>query len=602
LLRILPFLLLLPTVATAASGGPDAWGYTWADTNDAGGPGGIYYYAPGSPLGLGDDDSTVVNLGFSFEFYGITYTSVRVHSNGAITFGAGGSSLSFVNQCPLSGFGADIAAPFWDDLDPSASASIGVYAGSGTDANGDLVFIAEWFYMQNWVGTGDVTLEVQLHDDDDHIEFVYLDTDLGSSTYTDGASASVGIFGGALLSPSCNASSLLTGGYAIGFFPPPPVTDVDGDGWDDTVDCNDFNAAINPGATESCDFVDNDCDGSVDEGFDSDGDGWPPCAGDWNDLYASTYPGAAESCDGIDNDCDSSVDEGFDSDGDGWTTCGGDCNDLVASINPGAAESCDGIDNDCDGTADEDFDGDGDGYLACDGDCDDSDAGVSPGAIEVCDFVDNDCDGTIDEGFDADGDSWLTCDGDCDDSDSAIYPGAPEICDGADSDCDGVNADLTDGDGDGWLACDDPADCDDADPTIHPGATDIPGDGIDQDCDGEDQPLPGDDDDASDDDDDDAADDDDDQPEGDDDDASSDDDDDDPDDDDTSWEDDGIYGDNDSNAREARSVTFGCSCNAATSRPSPLLGGISLLLLGLFRRRGTRFGRGARQGRIPGWD
>jgi hypothetical protein len=45
------------------------------------------------------------------------------------------------------------------------------------------------------------------------------------------------------------------------------AADADGDGY--TIaqgDCNDANAAIHPGATEVCDGVDNDCDGTADEG------------------------------------------------------------------------------------------------------------------------------------------------------------------------------------------------------------------------------------------------------------------------------------------------------------------------------------------------
>ena len=76
-----------------------------------------------------------------------------------------------------------------------------------------------------------------------------------------------------------------------------------------------------------------------------------------------------ELCDGRDNDCDGMVDEGFDSDGDGFTWCGGgnpalvDCVPNDANIHPALAagegsravpDLCDGLDNDCDGKVDED--------------------------------------------------------------------------------------------------------------------------------------------------------------------------------------------------------------------------------------------------------
>ncbi|MCP4921733.1 MAG: OmpA family protein [Proteobacteria bacterium] len=70
---------------------------------------------------------------------------------------------------------------------------------------------------------------------------------------------------------------------------------------------------------------------------------------------------------------------------------------------------------------------------------------------------------------------------DCDDSDSTISPGATEVpYDGIDQDCDGV--DLVDVDGDGFDGDDD--DCDDEDATVNPDATEIWYDGVDQDCDG----------------------------------------------------------------------------------------------------------------------
>jgi len=138
---------------------------------------------------------------------------------------------------------------------------------------------------------------------------------------------------------------------------------------DNDDDCDDTDAAVNPGAEEVCNGIDDDCDAAVDEGltFDDDGDGFTTpdsCEGSMNDCDdgdADVFPGATEVCNGIDDDCDTDVDEGltFDDDGDGYTTPGScegsmdDCDDTDAGVNPGASEACNGIDDDCDTQVDE---------------------------------------------------------------------------------------------------------------------------------------------------------------------------------------------------------------------------------------------------------
>ncbi len=184
---------------------------------------------------------------------------------------------------------------------------------------------------------------------------------------------------------------------------PEPVYDLDHDGYASDVDCNDNDWAIHPEAEELCDGKDNDCDASIDEGWDADGDGFLPveCEGgdDCDDANAAVNPGADDvPYDGIDQDCDG-VDN-LDADGDGFNAIevgGNDCDDTQASVYPGAEEVAkDGIDQDCDGV--DLLDGDGDGFDDQDfggTDCNDSDATIFPDAWEwMNDGVDSDCDGT----------------------------------------------------------------------------------------------------------------------------------------------------------------------------------------------------------------
>jgi len=157
----------------------------------------------------------------------------------------------------------------------------------------------------------------------------------------------------------------------------PDDGDADGDGAAVCDDCDDGDPGLN-----------------LD---DVDGDGHHTCGGDCNDGDGLMYPGATEACDGLDNDCDGSVpDDEVDVDGDGFMVCEDDCNDGDGLMYPGAPERCNGLDDDCDGlTGVEEADGDGDGYRICDDDCNDGNPLAYPGALEIPgDGLDQDCDGS----------------------------------------------------------------------------------------------------------------------------------------------------------------------------------------------------------------
>ncbi|NUP08530.1 MAG: hypothetical protein HOW73_20975 [Polyangiaceae bacterium] len=127
-------------------------------------------------------------------------------------------------------------------------------------------------------------------------------------------------------------------------------------------------------------------------------DAFPPCqAGTrtclasgtlWGPCFDQIFP-IAEICgDNVDNNCDGTVDNVLDLDGDGWTPCDGDCCDDAASgncgtpglVNPGAFEVAGNmVDDDCDGVVDNVL-GACDGALASNS----SDALDYARAMELC--------------------------------------------------------------------------------------------------------------------------------------------------------------------------------------------------------------------------
>ncbi|MEO6420053.1 MAG: MopE-related protein, partial [Polyangiaceae bacterium] len=92
------------------------------------------------------------------------------------------------------------------------------------------------------------------------------------------------------------------------------VVDADGDGFPPPADCNDHDATVHPSAAETCNNVDDNCDGKIDEGFDLDLDTYFTCAHgalaiDCNDNDATIHPGAVEVCNAKDDDCNAKIDE-----------------------------------------------------------------------------------------------------------------------------------------------------------------------------------------------------------------------------------------------------------------------------------------------------
>ena len=194
------------THSPTREGGPDAFGYVFADNRDPGGP--VYNWIPGvnrvddddwvNVSGTGgdetDDGVITTTLPFSFTLYGTRYTAMYVSTNGNVHFATPNSYYPLDSRPCLPIVSQFVPRPMlaalWDDLVvPPISETGGVYTDVvGTAPN--RTYVVEWRYVYEFGSPARRATFAVLLDENGDIRFQY---QLISGIGVDGSNAVIGI-------------------------------------------------------------------------------------------------------------------------------------------------------------------------------------------------------------------------------------------------------------------------------------------------------------------------------------------------------------------------------------------------------------------------
>lgn len=225
-------LVLLVASSAVAATGSDSFGYTYVDSDEAGGPKMDWeeISTTGTALFTGAWNNAQApsgDFGFDFPLYGASYRSCTVSTNGLLQFGTPNPADSANGSLPSVSM-PGLIAPFWDNLQAASSGTSNVYVQAISVPTPHVVI--EWYRARTSSsggviiiggggGSGELTFQAKLYPDGT-IFFNYL-TMTGSAS--SGSSATVGIQGsgtGPALTYLYNGApsgNLLSAGMAIQF-------------------------------------------------------------------------------------------------------------------------------------------------------------------------------------------------------------------------------------------------------------------------------------------------------------------------------------------------------------------------------------------------
>jgi hypothetical protein len=151
-----------PGQCSRDQGGPDGFGNVWIDSDEPGGPtfDWVEINGVGTSPGSNDDGNYgPFNLGFDFDFYGVSYSAVNICTNGFLSFTS--NSTAYTNQGIANTSDPNcLIAPFWDDLNPSTGGTIYYYADAANQR-----FIVEWDGVNHYYDGNPETFQVILNAD-----------------------------------------------------------------------------------------------------------------------------------------------------------------------------------------------------------------------------------------------------------------------------------------------------------------------------------------------------------------------------------------------------------------------------------------------------